>query len=150
MLEPRCAIHEPLVEPATTSDFYPRPAAVEAFFVYCLPTKETSMPKAAFLGEWEQLVLLTLLHLGDHACVLPLRAQLTKRLGRTVSRGALYRTLDRLEQKAYVTWKLHDDDGPLRGGHPRRRFHVSAKGLQALRASRKALTELWDGLEEVL
>lgn len=108
------------------------------------------MPKAAFLGEWEQLVLLTILHLGDEAYVLPLRAQLNKRLGRSVSRGALYRTLDRLEQKGYVTCRLHDDDGPLRGGHPRRRFVVAAKGLQALRASRKALTDLWSGLEEML
>jgi DNA-binding PadR family transcriptional regulator len=108
------------------------------------------MPKAAFLGEWEQLVLLTLLHLRDEAYVLPLRGQLDKRLGRSVSRGALYRTLDRLEQKGFVTVKLHDDDGPLRGGHPRRRFVVTAKGLHALRASRRALTELWDGLEEVL
>lgn len=108
------------------------------------------MPKAAFLGEWEQLVLLTLLHLRDDAYVLPLRAQLNRRLGRQVSRGALYRTLDRLEQKGFVSWKLQDDDGPLRGGHPRRRFVVNAKGLQALRASRRALTELWDGLEEVL
>ena len=108
------------------------------------------MPKSAFLGEWEQLVLLALLHLGEHAYALPLRAQLNKRIGRSVSRGALYRTLDRLEQKAFVTWKMHDDDGPLRGGHPRRRFQVTAKGLHALRASRRALTELWSGLEGVL
>jgi len=108
------------------------------------------MPKAAFLGEWEQLVLLTLLHLKDQAYVLPLRAQLNTRVGRSVSRGALYRTLDRLEQKAFVSWKMHDDDGPLRGGHPRRRFVVTAKGLHALRASRRALTDLWNGLEDVL
>jgi len=108
------------------------------------------MPKAAFLGEWEQLVLLTLLHLKDQAYVLPLRAQLNTRVGRSVSRGALYRTLDRLEQKAFVSWKMHDEDGPLRGGHPRRRFVVTAKGLHALRASRRALTDLWNGLEDVL
>jgi hypothetical protein len=45
---------------------------------------------------------------------------------------------------------MHDDDGPLRGGHPRRRFHVTAKGIGALRASRRALTDLWTGLEKVL
>jgi len=108
------------------------------------------MPKAAFLGEWEQLVLLSLLHLRDHAYVLPLREQMNARLRRNVSRGALYRTLDRLEQKGFVTWKLHDDDGPLRGGHPCRRFAVTPRGLAALRASRRALTDLWAGLEEVL
>jgi DNA-binding PadR family transcriptional regulator len=108
------------------------------------------MPKAAFLGEWEQLVLLALLHLGPDAYVLPLRAELSTRIGRTVSRGALYRTLDRLEQKGYVGWKLQDDGVEARAGNPRRRFRVSAKGIKALRASRRALTDLWAGLEEVL
>jgi PadR family transcriptional regulator, regulatory protein PadR len=108
------------------------------------------MPKAAFLGEWEQLILLTVLQLRDHACALPLRNELNRRIGRSVSRGALYRTLDRLESKGYVAWKLHDDDGPLRGGHPRRCFQVTVKGMQALRASRRALTDLWKGLEDVL
>lgn len=108
------------------------------------------MPKPAFLGEWEQLVLLAILHLGDEAYALPLRARLDKCVGRSVARGALYRTLDRLEQKQFLTHKMHDDDGPLRGGHPRRRFKVTSRGLHALRASRKALTELWAGLEEVL
>ena len=108
------------------------------------------MPKAAFLGEWEQLVLLTLLRLGDDAYVLPLRAQLNRRLSRTVSRGALYRTLDRLEQKSFVTWALDHAASAARGGHARRRFRVTPKGLAALRASRRALTDLWSGLEEVL
>jgi DNA-binding PadR family transcriptional regulator len=108
------------------------------------------MPKAAFLGEWEQLVLLTLLRLGDDAYVLPLRAQLNRRIGRTVSRGALYRTLDRLEHKSFVTWTLDHAGTAERGGHARRRFRVTPKGLNALRASRRALTDLWAGLEEVL
>ena len=108
------------------------------------------MPKAAFLGEWEQLVLLSLLHLGADGYVLPLRADLSTRIGRSVSRGALYRTLDRLEQKGYVGWKLQDDRHEARGGLPRRRFRVTPKGIKALRASRRALTDLWAGLEEVL
>jgi DNA-binding PadR family transcriptional regulator len=108
------------------------------------------MPKAAFLGEWEQLVLLTLLHLPATPYVLPLRAQLSKRLGRTVSRGALYRTLDRLEQKGFVAWTLDHAESAARGGHPRRRFRVTPKGIAAARASRRALTDLWAGLEEVL
>ncbi|MEZ5316890.1 MAG: helix-turn-helix transcriptional regulator [Vicinamibacterales bacterium] len=108
------------------------------------------MPTAAFLGEWEQLVLLVVLRLDDQAYVLPLRAELESRLGRRVSRGALYKTLDRLEQKGYASWTLQADDGPLRGGHPRRRFHVTLRGVRALRASRRALTDLWAGLEEVL
>jgi DNA-binding PadR family transcriptional regulator len=107
------------------------------------------MPRSIFVGELEQLVLLTLLRLGDGACALPLRAELSRVAGRRLSRGALYRTLDRLEQKGYVAWDL-EEDVPDRGGHPRRRFRVTQKGIAVLRASRRALLHLWQGLEQVL
>jgi PadR family transcriptional regulator len=108
------------------------------------------MPRAVFLGEWEQLVLLAVLQLGDHAYALPLRAELSARLKRSVSRGALYRTLDRLEQKRFVAARTTDEDVPVRGGHPRRRFVVTTRGVAALRASRNALIDFWSGLETVL
>jgi DNA-binding PadR family transcriptional regulator len=90
-----------------------------------------------------------LLRLGDHGYALPLRERLHEVAGRRVSRGALYRTLERLEQKGFVTWKLEAGD-ELRGGHSRRRYSVAKPGLEALRASRNALLDLWDGLERVL
>lgn len=107
------------------------------------------MPRSAFLGEWEQLVLLTLLRLGNAAYAPGLRQELSAVVKRHVSRGALYRTLDRLEQKGYLRWTL---DEPLdgRGGHPRRRFTATRSGIAALRASRHALLDLWNGLEGVL
>ena len=107
------------------------------------------MPKSFFIGEFEQLVLLNLLQLGDEAYALPLRQRLSDVTGRGVARGALYRTLERLEQKGLVGWEL-EKDVPLRGGHPRRRYEVTAEGLAALKASREALLELWSGLEGVL
>ncbi len=107
------------------------------------------MPTNVFIGEFEQLVLLTLLQLEDNAYALPLREGLNEVAGRKVSRGALYRTLDRLEQKGFIGWEL-EDDTPVRGGHPRRRFTVTRQGITALRDSREALMELWDGLEQVL
>ncbi len=107
------------------------------------------MPTTFFLGEFEQLVLLTLLQLGDEGYALPLRRELSRVAGRGVSRGALYRTLERLEQKKYLAWET-EEDVPKRGGHPRRRFSVTPEGVSALRASRAALMELWSGVEEVL
>ena len=107
------------------------------------------MPTSVFVGEFEQLVLLSLLGLGEKAYALPLRKRLNEITGRPVSRGALYRTLDRLEQKEFLGWEL-EDAGPRRGGHPRRRFTVTPRGVAALRASRNTLVELWDGLEELL
>jgi len=107
------------------------------------------MPKSVFVGEFEQLVLLTLLRLGDHGYALPLRQSLSETTGRKVSRGALYRTLERMEQKGFVSWELEEEIQD-RGGHVRRCYRVSGEGVAQLRASRNALLDLWDGLEEVL
>lgn len=112
------------------------------------------MPTPIFLGEFEQLVLLALLQvteeLREDAPVQALRERLEKLAARRVSRGALYRTLDRLEDKAWVEWNVDAEDVPERGGHPRRRFRVTADGVAVLRTSRDTLLGLWSGLEEVL
>lgn len=107
------------------------------------------MPKSVFLGEFEQLVLLTLLNLDDQAHAPAALTEMNRVAGRKISRGALYRTLDRLTDKGFVTWVVEERvEG--RGGHPRRRFSVTPDGIAALSASRNALLDLWDGLEGVL
>lgn len=108
------------------------------------------MPTPVFLGEFEQLVLLSVLSLGGDPSALEVRRRLEEVAGRAVSRGALYRTFDRLERKGWLAWTLDEEDVPERGGLPRRRFRVTAPGVEALAASRTALLELWSGLEEVL
>lgn len=108
------------------------------------------MPTPVFLGEFEQLVLLCLLQVGENAPALDLREHLEEVAGRSISRGSLYRTLDRLEEKGWVAWSLDEEDVPERGGHPRRRFRVTGAGLLVLRHSREALLDLWDGLEGAL
>jgi DNA-binding PadR family transcriptional regulator len=79
-----------------------------------------------------------------------LRSRLDELAGRSVSRGALYRTLDRLEEKGWVDWTVDDEDVPERGGHPRRRFRVTPEGVEVLQASRATLLRLWSRVEEVL
>lgn len=112
------------------------------------------MPTPVFLGEFEQLLLLALLQVTEESHVQPpvqaLRERLEKLAGRKVSRGALYRTLDRLEDKGWVVWSIDSEDVPDRGGHPRRRFAVTPDGIAVLRASRDTLLGLWSGLREVL
>ncbi len=107
------------------------------------------MPPKAFLGEFEQMVLLAILQRNDNAYGLEVRKELERSAEREVSRGAFYTTLDRMEAKGYVTWKKARSDGD-RGGMPQRLFRVTAAGVRALRHSRKALTNLWRGLDEVL
>ena len=102
-----------------------------------------------FLGEFEQRVLLAILQCGQRAYPIEIRRELTRASGREPSRGAFYTTLDRLEAKKLVRWTAeHGDES--REGLPQRRFAVTAEGVKALRASRKALLQLWSGLEDVL
>ena len=101
------------------------------------------------LGEFEQMVLLAILQLKDEAYALSILGELEQRAGRSVSRGTLYKTLERMEAKGLLTWAA-EDGGPERGGHSRRKFDVTGRGLTALRASREAFRKLWEGLDEVV
>ena len=102
-----------------------------------------------FQGEFEQMVLLAILRLGADAWALAILKELDACAGRTVSRGTLYKTLDRLEAKGLVTWST-EETTPDRGGHPRRLFAVTPAGVEALQSARDALLRLWDGLDPVL
>ena len=103
----------------------------------------------SYLGEFEQLVLLAILRLGTDAYGVRIAAELEDAASRTVSRGALYTTFDRLEEKGLVRWKIAPGTGE-RGGLPRRQYSVSARGVTALRASQQVLSRLWKGLEHIL
>lgn len=102
-----------------------------------------------YLGEFEQVVLLAILRLGDDAYAIPVREEIEARTGRSVARGALYTALDRLETKGCVRSRM-SDPLPERGGRSRRYYTVSASGLAALRRSRAALLALWKGVESQL
>lgn len=95
------------------------------------------------------MVLLSILRLGDEAFALSIIRELEREAGRTLSRGALYKTLERMEGKGYLSWTT-EETTPERGGHPRRLFSVTPAGVEALRNSREALFRLWDGLDPVL
>jgi PadR family transcriptional regulator PadR len=102
-----------------------------------------------FLGEFEQMVLLAILQLKEEAFALSILSELDQRAGRSVSRGTLYKTLERLGTKGFLEWAA-EEGTPERGGHPRRRFTVTKRGMAALRDSREAFAKLWEGLEEVV
>jgi PadR family transcriptional regulator PadR len=107
------------------------------------------MTRRASLGEFEQLVLLAVLRLGEGAFGTTISSELEERAGRRVSRGALYSSLDRLESKGFLRWDL---EAPTRerGGHPARRFSVTPAGLEALREHRRAMGRLSAGIEDLL
>lgn len=107
------------------------------------------MGKTKYLGEFEQMVLLGILHLKDEAYGLAIRKELEARVGRKVTHGASYITLDRMVAKGLLESELREPE-PGRGGRAKRYFRVTPVGIQALRESRTALQALWSGLEAIL
>jgi len=107
------------------------------------------MPRESLLGTFEQMVLLAILQVGDDAYAPLVLAKLEEGLGRKVSRGSVYVTLDRLERKGL----LHSTAGelePARGGHPKRYVAVTEEGVEALQQARTSLMTFWEGLDRVL
>lgn len=103
----------------------------------------------AYLGEFEQLLLLAVLRLGSEAFGPDIARELEARADRGVSRGHLYTSLDRLEDKGLLRWKVASGTA-ARDGLPRRVYTVTPAGLEALRASRDVLRRMWRGLEGLL
>jgi DNA-binding PadR family transcriptional regulator len=109
-----------------------------------ITSNNLNMPET--LGEFEQIVLLAILHVREDAYAVPVRRVIEERTGRSVARGALYTALERLDAKGLVRSKLGDST-PERGGRPKRFFRVTAEGRAALRRSRETLASMWRGLE---
>ena len=103
------------------------------------------MPKEPRAAEFEQLVLLAILHLGENAYGMTIRREIEDRTERRTSLGAVYTTLDRLEKKGYVrSWT--GSPAPQRGGRSKRLFKVQPLGKAALRNSAAILAAMTAGL----
>ena len=98
-----------------------------------------------FLGNFELMVLLALIRIGDEAYGVPIASAIEESTGRRVSLGSVYAALDRLDDKGLVT-SFVGDPTPERGGRAKRHFQITSRGLQEVRAARRAFTRLWDGM----
>ncbi len=101
------------------------------------------------LGEFEQLVLIAIVRLGDEAYGATIRREIEERTERRLSISAVYTTLDRLEQKGCVrSWV--GDPTPQRGGRRRKHFALQPLGARALRSAYSAFGAMTAGLERRL
>lgn len=107
------------------------------------------MGSNTYPGEFEQMVLVAVLRLEGAAYALAIVRELDRTVGREVSRGALYRALDRLESKGLVGWVV-ESGGPERGGKRRRLFSLTPRGWAVVRKCFEAQQRLWLGLEPQL
>ena len=101
------------------------------------------MPK---IGEFELLVVLAILRQGDTPYANNVRRDLVTNAKRSVTRGALYRTLDRLKEKRLVEWEIEPSTKAERGGFPMRRLKVTEKGMETVRESRAILLDFFEGI----
>ena len=98
------------------------------------------------LGEFEHVVLLAILRLGENAYGVTIRGEIQRCTGRKPAPGALFTTLDRLEEKGMVTIRFGDPT-PQRGGRAKRYFKVSASGVKAVTHSQRCYRRLLEGLD---
>jgi len=98
------------------------------------------------LGEFEQLLLLAIVHLDAQAYGVTIRQEIETRTDREVAIGALYTSLDRLERKGYVRSSMSNPTAQ-RGGRSRRYFRLTAAGGAALRRSHDRLARMWKGVQ---
>jgi DNA-binding PadR family transcriptional regulator len=100
------------------------------------------------LGEFELLVLLSTMSLGDRAYPVSIAADIEERIGRTASRTTVLITLERLEDKGLVT-SWYGDPTPVRGGRPKRFFQLKAQGVRAVREALARIQIMTAGLAAV-
>jgi len=106
------------------------------------------MPKRAYLGEFELMVIVVLLRLGESAYGVPIAREIEECTGREVGIGSVYAALERLERKGFVCSRVGEPT-PERGGRAKRYFHVTNAGLRQVRKTHKALATLWRGLPQL-
>ena len=101
------------------------------------------------LREFEQLVLLSVLRLGEDAYGGTIRQDLERTAGRAVSGATIYVALSRLERRGLVrSWMA--DPTPVRGGKSKRFYALEAAGIEALRHAKATLERMWQGVGTAL
>lgn len=99
------------------------------------------------LGEFEEIVLLTIGVLGENAYGLAIKEHIESRLNRVVSMGALHTGLYRLEEKGYLKSRLGKPTN-VRGGKPKRFFLVTNGGQKVLKKTMEDRQQLWNDIPE--
>ena len=99
----------------------------------------------AYLGEFEQNVLLAVWRHGDDAYGMRVRQEIEARTGRAVTIGAVYATLERLAQKGCVRTSVGEPTA-ARGGRAKRYYTITRTGIAALDDARNQLARMWQGL----
>ena len=103
------------------------------------------MSSPRLLTDFELMILLAILRVGEEAYGVPVAREIEAVTGRTVTRASIYAALDRLARMGLVTSTLGDPT-PQRGGKAKRFLRVTGKGVRAVKDTKQAFTTLWRGI----
>jgi PadR family transcriptional regulator, regulatory protein PadR len=117
--------------------------AVDSFLQYC-----EDMRKGDYLENFDLMLLLALLRLGEDAYGVTIAQELEEQTGREVVVASVYARLERLQERGLVTSSLGDAT-PERGGRAKRYFRITAAGIREVRDARRSLMNMWKGLPEL-
>ena len=98
-----------------------------------------------YLTDFELMLLLAILRVGDEAYGVPIAREIESLGERTVLLGTVYTGLDRLEANGLVSSTVGSPT-PERGGRAKRYFRVTPSGMKAVRQAKRAFTRLWSGV----
>ena len=99
--------------------------------------------KGTNLGEFQELVMLSILILDKNAYGVTIQEEIDHRMKRNISRGALHTALTRLEEKGYIS-SDYGDPSPERGGRRKRYYEVTNKGLETLQEAKELRQNMWE------
>jgi PadR family transcriptional regulator, regulatory protein PadR len=105
--------------------------------------------KKYHLGEFEEIVILTIGILSNQAYSVSIKDEIESRLKRTVSFGALHTALKRLEEKGYVK-SFAGESTDVRAGRPRQYFEITAMGKKAMQHARETRDQLWKAIPKTV
>lgn len=100
------------------------------------------------LGEFEEVVMLTVAILYDNAYGVSIKKEIESRLSRKVSVGALQSALKRLEDKGYLA-SVDKEATQERAGRPKRFFQITALGKRAMEHTKETRNALWDAIPSI-
>ncbi|KYG75245.1 MULTISPECIES: helix-turn-helix transcriptional regulator [Roseivirga] len=104
--------------------------------------------KGTYLGEFQEVVLLTILVLEGNAYGVSIQEEIEKRTGRSVSRGALHTALTRLDEKGFINSEYGGATAE-RGGRRKRFYQVTNLGKSALEEAKSLREDLWSSVPKV-
>jgi PadR family transcriptional regulator, regulatory protein PadR len=103
---------------------------------------------ARLLTDFELMILLAILRVGEGAYGVPISLEIEAATGSPVTRASVYTALDRLQRMGLVT-SVMSDPTPERGGRAKRFFTVTSEGLRAVKRAQRAFATMWKGLPQL-